>query len=90
MYLFKKIQPEQPLPAIYTLFPWKEKLGNANLQPKRANRLRNCYISGPKQNSEYTTNIKPLHWGSAVALLNIQKAWATKSNIQLYLSNPFQ
>ena len=41
--------------AIYTLFPWKEKLVNANLQPKRATRLSNCYISGPKQNSEYDT-----------------------------------
>ena len=75
---------------VYTLFRWKEKLGNGNLQPKRATRLSNCYISGPKQNSEYTTNIKPLHCGSAVALLNIHKAWATCSNIQLYLSNPFQ
>ena len=39
--------------AIYTLFPQKEKLGNANLPPKRATRLSNCYIRGPKQNSEY-------------------------------------
>ena len=53
--------------AIYTLFPWKDKLGNANLQPKKATRLSNCYTSGPKQNSEYTTNIKPLYWGGNIS-----------------------
>ena len=34
--------------AIYTLFPWKDKLGNANLQPKKATRLSNCYSSASK------------------------------------------
>ena len=56
VYLFKKIPAKQPSRGQFVpYFLGKSKLENVNLQVKGATRLSNCCMSGPKQNSEYST-----------------------------------